>query len=423
MKKSNAIGKDIYISWLILASFYLYQYILRSSPGVLIEEIRLQFGMDAKSFAIMGSVYYCAYSLMQIPLGILVDRVGVRRTALWSIALCIIGTILLATTNILAVAYFSRFIVGIGSASAFMTSLKLAHDYLPASKQGLIIGATLTFGAVGALITGEPLNYLLGQFEAWQSSFIVFALVGFLLLAFAFIYLPKNKTKIDIHEFEVNNIWHDIIEIITNKKIIIYTILAISLYTPLLVVADFWGTAFLVAKFSLSREVASPILMNIYVGMAVGAIILPYFAKKNYTLDKMIISSTFLLLILLSTIIYTNHLTNGHLIILLLLTGFFCGAEMLCFTAALRYTNSHTSGLTIGVMNSFNMFSGAVMQQAIGFYLDFSWQGELNGQGLRIYSRQEFVEAFSILIAIMTICILIAFVTLGNKNLKKTNNE
>ena len=88
MKKSHShsISKDIYISWFILASFYLYQYILRSSPGVLIEEIRHEFGMNADNFALMGSMYYYGYSLMQVPLGILVDRVGVRKTAIFSIS-------------------------------------------------------------------------------------------------------------------------------------------------------------------------------------------------------------------------------------------------------------------------------------------------------------------------------------------------
>ena len=161
MQKSNSIKADIYISWTILAIFYLYQYALRVSPGVLIEEIRHEFNMNADDFALIGSMCYYGYSLVQIPLGIIIDRAGIRKTALWSIALCVFGTFLFSFTHNPLIAYASRLIVGLGAASAFMSSIKLASDYLPPSKQGVVIGATLTLGAAGALITGSPLNYLL----------------------------------------------------------------------------------------------------------------------------------------------------------------------------------------------------------------------------------------------------------------------
>jgi MFS family permease len=124
-----------------------------------------------------------------------------------------------------------------------------------------------------------------------------------------------------------------------------------------------------------------------------------------------------ILLALFIVLIYVPHLNQVHLLSLILLIGFFCGAETLCFNAALRYTDSHTSGLTIGVVNTLNMAGGAIMQQAIGVYLDATWQGSLDINGLRIYSLQEFVEAFSILVIILFICAIIACTALS-KNKK-----
>ena len=145
--------------------------------------------MNAAEFSLMGVMYYGGYSLMQIPLGIVIDRKGIRKTVIWSIILCIFGTLMLTVTSSSLVAYISRFIVGLGSASAFMSSLKLSSDYLPSSKQGIAMGATLTAGSMGALITGSPLNYLLDHFSSWQMAFVVFSIVGILIFAFSiFIY-------------------------------------------------------------------------------------------------------------------------------------------------------------------------------------------------------------------------------------------
>ena len=416
MQKSNSIRADIYISWAILAIFYLYQYVLRISPGVLIEDIRHEFHMNADQFALIGSMYYYGYSLMQIPLGIMIDRIGIRRTALYSIFLCTLGSMMLIATDIAWVAYLGRLIAGIGAASSFMGPIKLASDYLPGSKQGIIIGATLTCGAAGALITGKPLNYLLAQFENWQTAFIVFGIVGAFILFLAFMYLPKKAKEPNINEFKPNKIGHDLLTILRNKNILIYAIIAIGLYAPVSVMGDLWGTAFLVEKFHLTREVASPILMNIYIGMAIGSVVLPYLAEKYNILDKIIVYSALILLLLFSLVIYGSNLTNSDIVILLILIGFFCGSEMLCFTAALRYTSPNTSGLTIGVVNTFNMLSGALLQQAIGFYLDYSWHGGLDSRGLRVYSTTEYVEAFSILVVIIAICWMIAFFTINKKH-------
>jgi MFS family permease len=409
----NSIKTDIYISWAILAIFYLYQYILRSSSGVLIEEIRHSFNMNAAVFSLMGSLYYCGYSLMQIPLGIVVDKHGIRKTAIFSITLCIIGTFILTVTENAFIACLSRFFVGLGSASAFMSSIKLANDHFPSSKQGVAIGATLTFGAIGALITGSPLNYLLDHLSSWKSAFTVFALIGLVLLFFAFLYIPKSKKEAKSQKD--SNTWQDLRKIISNRKILIYAFIAIGLYTPLSVIADLWGVAFLVKKFNLTRELASPILMNIYIGMAIGSVAIPYLTSK-YDIDKVIKYSSLILLLLFSYLVYAENISYTNLVILLILIGFFCGAEMLCFTAALRHTNPNISGLTIGVVNTLNMLSGAVMQQIIGNYLDFTWQGKLDSQGLRIYNITEFIEAFSILVVIITICTATAFLTLKKKN-------
>ena len=404
---------SIYLSWLVLVIFYLYQYILRSSPGVLIHEIRHDFLMNADEFAILGSLYYYGYSLMQVPLGVIIDRFGIRITALYSIALCIIGTALLVLSCDHNVAYISRLIVGIGAASAFMSSVKLAHDYLPESIQGVTIGATLTFGAAGALVTGGPLNYLLERFSSWQSAFLIFSAAGVFIWLLAFIFLPKANIK--KQESICQETWHHFVKIIKTKEIMLYAFVAIGLFLPLSVMADLWGTAFLMKKFALTRDTAGPILMNIYIGMAVGSIILPYIAEKYNLINKVIQLSIFLLLLLFSLLVYVPNLNQASLTILLIAIGFLCGAEMLCFTAALKYVNSSVSGLTIGVVNTLNMLAGAIMQQVIGIYLDVTWKEALDENGLRIYSLNEFIEAFSILIVIMIICVVTALITLKNK--------
>lgn len=408
MKKSNSEHQAIYFSWFILASFFLYQYILRSAPGVLIDEIRVAFKLNADQFSLIGALYYLGYSMMQVPVGLLVDRKGIKNTALLSITLCLIGTLLFVITKNIIIAYFSRFMIGVGSASAFMCSVKLASDRFPKSKQGVAMGAVLAFGAIGALVTGMPLNYLLRKFSDWRDSFYIFILFGLILLLLVYIFIPKDENN---KVLKTTNIWRDLKETLQNKVVLLYAFIAIGLFIPLSVMADLWGVGFLVRKFNLTREAASPILMNIYIGMAFGSIIIPLFINR-FHINRVIQFCSIILLLLFSLLVYCSNISYNVLASLLIAIGFFCGSEMLCFSAALKKIDPSISGITIGVVNTLNMLSGAVMQQVIGFYLDFNWSGEVDSRGLRIYTTGDFIEAFSILVILMAICGIVALVFL-----------
>ncbi|HXW60613.1 MAG TPA: MFS transporter, partial [Myxococcota bacterium] len=136
----------LYLAWSAAALFYFYQYILRVSPGVMVTDLRQEFKMTAEQFSSLGALYLYAYSLLQIPLGIAIDRIGVRRTVLGSIILCIVGALMLGRAETLFMAQASRLLVGAGSASAFMAALKIAADWLSPGQRGFLMGATLTLG-------------------------------------------------------------------------------------------------------------------------------------------------------------------------------------------------------------------------------------------------------------------------------------
>jgi len=406
---SNSKDKNLaiaYFAWASVALFFFYQYILRVAPGVMIHEIRHEFSVNADQFATLGSFYLYAYSLLQIPLGIIVDRIGVRYTILGSIILCLGGSLLMAYSEIFLTAQISRIMIGAGSASAFMCSLKIVADHLPPGHRGFLMGATLTLGTFGALVAGKPLVYFLDDF-GWRSTMTYTALIGLALIIFALICLPKHSQKQSSHTKEsFKSIGQNILSIIKNYRVMLYAFLAIGLYTPLSALADLWGTAFLMQKFSLPRAEAAHTTMMMYVGLAAGSLIMPWICEKYNLLDRAIQFCGLGIIILFGILLYGPILSNAQLTLVLICLGFFCGAEMMCFTGALLFSNSNNSGLTIGIVNTLNMLGGALLQQFIGYSLDFHWEGLLDPQGIRIYESHHFVLAFSILTGVIILCCL-----------------
>ncbi len=392
-----------YIAWAVAALFYCYQYVLRVLPGGIEPNLRSEFHLTAHEFGTIGSFTIYAYALMQIPMGILVDRVGVKKVLSGSIILCLLGAFAMAFSTDLPSLQMSRILIGMGSASAFMSALKIAADYLPAGRRGFLMGATLTLGTIGAMLTGSYLVPLV-QTAGWRSvtTSLGFFGLAMVLLALVGIHLKatqKTKTSFD---------WRQITSIIKNRQIMIYALLAIGLYTPLSVLADLWGTAFLMKKYELAQTTAASSTGMLFVGLCFGSLILPWLCEKYDCLDIAIQTCSFGILFMFGFLLLGPELSHAGLQVILIAIGFFCGAEMMCFTGAIQSTTALNSGLTLGVVNTLNMLGGALLQHLIGYLLDLQWKGLVDPQGVRLYDTEQFVVALSLLWAVVAACCLLS---------------
>lgn len=401
----NKVIRYAYVGWFAIALFYFYQYILRVAPGVLVDDLRQTFRINAEQFATLGAFYLLAYALLQIPLGILVDRIGVKKMCLYSVFTCTAGALLMASTDTFWIAQLSRFIIGAGSASAFMCALKFIADHIAPGGRGLLMGTTLALGTIGALSSGKMVQYL-DVMLTWRDVVLVSACIGiFVFIAISFIVkgAKHDKSIVLNHKPFMENL-KDVGQIFKSRNIIIYAILAIGLYTPISALADLWGTAFIKQKFDLDKSTAAQLTMTLYLGLTVGSLILPWLSEKYNILNKSIIICSFALLAAFSALIYMPAHSVTFLVTLLFVIGFFGGAEMMCFTGALVESHKHDSGHIIGVVNTLNMLGGALMQQSIGYFLDLQWSGALDSNEIRLYSTAEFEKAISILTLLIAMC-------------------
>lgn len=412
----NKVIRNAYLSWLILALVYFYVYVLRVAPGIMIDDIREYFMITAEQFSTLGSLYLIGYSLLQIPLGVVVDKIGVKKVSLWSVGICIIGSLLFGLTKEFWVAQCARLIIGIGSASAFMCALKYVADHLPPGKRGLLMGATLTIGMCGALITVKLIK-LLDVYMNWQDMLALSCALG--VIVFILVYITLKPAHVDYYtqrnRKDLSEILVSIKDICLSSNVMVYAVVAIGLYTPLLALADFWGPAFIKQKFELDKYEAANLAMMINIGLAIGSLILPMLADKFNKLNEAIILCGFSILFLFCVFLYLPPVSYSTLICLLVLLGFFCGGEMMCFTGALSYSKRFNSGEIIGVVNTLNMLGGAVVQYLIGWSLDLQWEGLIDSNGVRQYTTAQFEYALSTLTFVLVFCCLISLFLLKIK--------
>ena len=137
------------------AFFYCYEFVLRIIPGALQSELSAAFGhISATTFGQLSAFYYFAYSPMQLPVGMLMDRYGPRRLLTFACLCCTVGSWMFTDISSMLVAGSGRFLVGFGSSFAFVGVLSLAVHWLPKRYFSLVAGLITTLGMFG-LVYGE----------------------------------------------------------------------------------------------------------------------------------------------------------------------------------------------------------------------------------------------------------------------------
>jgi MFS family permease len=175
----------------------LINYFDRVNVSVAKDALHADFGVTTVTFGYILSAYSWSYALLQLPMGVVLDRFGVRNigrvsTLLWSVAT-------FAATAAIGVKsfVFSRLLLGVGEAPTFPANAKATGYWFPREERSLataIFDAAAKFGpAIGTPIVG----ILLIRF-GWRWSFAVTAILSFLyFLVFYAVYRdPHDDPKL-----------------------------------------------------------------------------------------------------------------------------------------------------------------------------------------------------------------------------------
>lgn len=390
-----------YFLFVIGLFFYFYQYILRVFPGVIIDYLLEKFNVSAKEFSDLGSFYLYFYALLQIPIGILLDKYGIRKIFLLSILICILGTLIFTFADNFFILKIARIMQGIGSACTLTGTLKIVADYFPEGKRGFMIGVSLASGVLGAMACGAPLTWFIKIFGI-NGALCFIALFGALLF-FVLLKFDNTEEEEDSYIVEFPEIKSNFINSLKNKKLIIYSIIAAGLYAPIAVFSDLWATGFLMLKYEMLRSVAAKTASIVYLGLFFGSVIIPSLLEKFICVSLKFI--LFFLFLCFSLVIF--HTDIRLLTSTLFLLGFFSGAEMLCFTGGVIGANKNNSGIMVGVLNTLNMLFGGVLQQIVGVIIGVGSNTSLGT--LLKYKYEDFAIAFSIILLVIFLCFLLSF--------------
>jgi MFS family permease len=142
------------------------------SLGVASLDAGERFGVSTSAIALLSTVQLAVYLVMQIPAGLLADRLGPRRSLTLGLLAMGAGELLFAFSPALGPAIAGRALVGAGDACMFLNVLRVAAHWLPPRRYALAAALTAACGAFGQLLSTAPLSAALTDL-GWTPTFAV----------------------------------------------------------------------------------------------------------------------------------------------------------------------------------------------------------------------------------------------------------
>lgn len=413
MKISSTSSYLKWIIWFLAATFYFYEFVLRVSPSVMIPELMRSFGITASSIGVLSAFYLYAYAPMQLPVGILMDRYGIRKILTIASIICGLGALLFSLAHNLTVASAGRSFIGMGSAFAFVAMVYVSSHWFPPAKRAFLIGSANSLAMFGASAgAGGPLASII-HILGWRETIFSFGIFGIFLgiLIYVIFKCDRQDEKIEREtSHKKPHILSSLKEVVWQKTTWINGLAALFFYITTTAFGGLWGVSFLQTAYGVSKEIAGYAVSMIFMGWLFGGPLTGLFSDLIGRRTTAIRIGIFGTLLALFPVIYFTKLPIFAIYILLFLVGLFSSAELLSFSLAIEM-NSLGAKATAAAFTNFLISCGdAVVQPLVGFLLDFNWTGTTL-QGIRTYTAHDFQIALSCLpIALMIAFVMIFFV-------------
>ena len=156
---------------------YFVENFLRSAAGaltpILIEELAISHG----AMGMLISAYFFVYGIMQVPSGILSDRLGARKTIIVFTMLTIIGVFLFWISTSYNMLFLAQFIVGIGCRTFNINAVKLVSTWFPANKKATAIGVLSASSGLGNTISYMGFPIAVASLGGWRNLYLWMSLI------------------------------------------------------------------------------------------------------------------------------------------------------------------------------------------------------------------------------------------------------
>lgn len=404
-QKIQAIGLFI---WLIAALFFLYEFFLRTFVGSIATQLIHDLHLSIEQFTLLGSAYYIAYGLMQMPVGILADKFGVKKIMVFATLTCSLATFLFAHSTDFMTAFWGRFFMGFGSSFAFVCLLVVASNWFPSRLFAFFAGASQFIGTMGPVLAGGPLiSALKESHTTWRFAMTSIAAFGIVLsiLSLFFVKSKPRGAKNTVRFLpKPGSILSNLKQLFKTKQTWAIASYSATVYVSIAVIAAVWGTDYL-QTIGLSQQAAAYMISIAWIAYAIGCPGFGFLSDLSKRRKPYLILCALMGLISISLILYGHFKAEWIYEILFFMLGLAATGQNVGFAAIAEQNSPNSKASAIGLNNGMITLASAILPLIIGYLISLA--NHHSGSATHL-STQAMVIGLSLLPLVYLISLLIS---------------
>lgn len=280
-------GRRAITVWGIGVSVYFVAVIFRTSLGVAGLDAADRFHVNASALSTFSILQLLVYAGMQIPVGLLVDRLGTKKVLTLGVVLFTAGQLGFAFSPSYGMALASRALLGCGDAMTFISVLRLGSRWFPARRGPMVAQLAGLAGMAGNLVSTLVIARLLHG-VGWTAAFAGSAVAGVLVLVLMLLFLkdhPEGHEPEPLPHHGAAYVRRQIAAAWREPGTRLGMWVHFTTQFPAMVFLLLWGLPFLVEAQGLTRATAGDlltliVLSNMLVGLVYGQIVARHHAAR-----------------------------------------------------------------------------------------------------------------------------------------------
>ncbi|MFE7230348.1 MFS transporter [Streptomyces sp. NPDC002405] len=368
-------GRRAVAVWSIGVAVYFVAVIFRTSLGVAGLDAADRFHVGASALSTFSILQLLVYAGMQIPVGLLVDRLGTKKVLAIGAVLFTAGQLGFAFSPSYGTALASRALLGCGDAMTFISVLRLGTRWFPARRGPLVAQLAGLAGMAGNLVSTLVLARLLHG-VGWTAAFAGSALAGAVVLVLLVLFLkdhPEGHEPEPLPHLGAAYVRRQIVASWREPGTRLGLWVHFTTQFPAMVFLLLWGLPFLVEAQGLSRADAGELLTlvvvsNMAVGLVYGQIVARHHAARLPLALGTVAATAGIWAV---TLAYPGGRAPMWLLVVLCLVLGACGpASMIGFDFARPANPAERQGTASGITNMGGFVASMTTLFAIGVLLD-----------------------------------------------------
>jgi sugar phosphate permease len=385
----------------ILASlaFFLSQF-YRAANAVISPELLAELSLDTEGLGLLSASFFYAFAITQIPITLLLDRVGPRRMMSALMLVGIAGAFVFSVANDLASGIAGRVLMGAGMACNLMGTLKLLTLWFSPLRFATLSGMVFAIGSLGNMAATSPF-VLMVECMGWRLSFQVIAALNLLIVIVFFLIVREKPSSTSLKREAIGS---DLLLLLRQKNFWIISAATMASYGVFAAFQTLWAGPFLIEAMGMTPLHAGHLIFLMNLATILGSPAWGYLSDRLKTRKWIVFGGQGMLALLTLAMSGVSPGTKAVLLVMLFFSfGFLRMTGSLMYTQIKESMPVRMAGTAMTGINFFTMLGPAIFLHGLGALMQTLYPAVSRGQ-------EAFAVAFFICAASLAgISILYAF--------------